>query len=624
MSHRDACPPSGKSDRALLGSYADPIEARFRRIEQNLPCVIYEYESDETGIGRFLYLTPQWLALTEVTVDLTIADVNVALGLIHPEDLGEFLQRQEQAARTLSVLRINMRILTPSGKIKWVSLSSSPKEKDTQGLILWNGVIVDVSDAKLAEEDLRSSRTRFERMAATVPSGLYEYVMFADGSSKYLYLSARAEEIYEVRPGELLQDINVLWDMVHPDDLVALRQADVGCNKKGELFVSEFRIIPRSGKTKWVRIASLPNPTPPGQPAVWSGYIIDITDQKLIEQKVKSSETRLRQTLDHSPIAIARASLGVNPKIRYLNQQFIHTFGYTLADIPTIEQWGQRAYPDPEYREQVFDEWNDAVERGQKGDGIVEPREFRVVCKGNVTRNVLIGATLLDDTMIVTLQDITDRKQAEAELARAKDELTRREIERSVLDERERLIEDMHDGFGSQLTSARLQMEEGQLHQDQLVQLLRECMADLHMVVDTLGNEDGLLKEAFHHFRQRSQIRLAEQPFSLEWTLQLDDLPRQPPRQILNILRIVQEALNNAIKHARANTIGVRAIHHGHHRLSIEVYDDGLGFPEGVVPGKGLHNLRTRAQSLGADLQFIDMDPGLKVALQFSLHPNAA
>ena len=155
MSHRDACPPSGKSDRALLGSYADPIEARFRRIEQNLPCVIYEYESDETGIGRFLYLTPQWLALTEVTVDLTIADVNVALGLIHPEDLGEFLQRQEQAARTLSVLRINMRILTPSGKIKWVSLSSSPKEKDTQGLILWNGVIVDVSDAKLAEEDLR-------------------------------------------------------------------------------------------------------------------------------------------------------------------------------------------------------------------------------------------------------------------------------------------------------------------------------------------------------------------------------------------------------------------------------------------------------------------------------------
>ena len=620
----DANPPLDSIDVATPRFDANLIEARFRRIEQNLPCVIYEYESDDTGLGRFVYFTPQWLDLTEVAADLAIAEVNVVLGLIHKEDLGEFLRRNEYAARTLSILRIEVRILTPSGKLKWVAVTSSPQAKNAQGIILWNGVMVDVSSEKAADEALRASKARFDQMAATLPSGLYEYVMYADGSSEYLYLSPRAEEIFEVRPGELQKNINLLWNMVHPDDLDALRKADVGCNQKNELFVSEFRIIPRSGKTKWVRLASLPNPAVSGQPRIWSGYIIDVTDQKLIEQKIKSSKAVLRRILDHSPVAIASTSLGTNPKIHYLNQQFIRTFGYNLADIPTMERWALRAFPDAEYRAQSSEWWNDAVERGHRGDGGVQPRECRVVCKNNVTRDVLIGATLLEDTMIVTLHDVTDRKQAEAALALARDELTRREIERSVLEERERLIEDMHDGFGSQLTSARLQVEEGGLHQSQLAELLRECMADLHMVVDTLGNDNGLLSEAFHLLRQRSQNRLAGQPFTLEWLIQLEGLPPLPPREILKILRIVQEALNNAVKHARANMICVKAIHHGHNLLSIEVHDDGVGFAQGIVYGKGLHNLHSRAQGLGADLKLIDMHPGLKVILQFKLDPRVA
>jgi PAS domain S-box-containing protein len=607
MSHHHAFPPSGTSDRAILDSDANSLEARFRRIEQNLPCVIYEYESDETGLGRFVYFTPQWQDLTELPVDLTIADVNLALGVIHPEDLGEFLRQNEYAARTLSVLDIEVRILTPSGKLKWVAIKSSPQAKNPQGLILWNGMMVDVTNEKVAQEALRASTARFDQMAATVPSGLYEYVMYADGSSEYLYLSPRAEEIYEVRPGELQKNINVLWNMVHPDDLDALRKADVGCNQRNELFVSEFRIIPRSGKTKWVRLASLPNPAVSGQPVVWSGYVIDITDQKLLEAR----SVALYQTIPDLVLVIDEDGRYIETNnSNYLELFFpkdINIVGLTFYDIFPVDvaQSFHGSVSDAlRSKESIFFEYPLTALDGQ-----IYFFESRSVA----LRETAKGKRLT----LWVIRDITDRKKAEQLILEQR-------ISESRLQERTLLIQDMHDGFGSQLTSARLQVEEGELHQSQLAELLRECMADLHMVVDTLGNDEGLLSEAFHHLRQRSQKRLAGQPFALEWSIQLEGLPPLPPREILNILRIVQEAINNAVKHARASTIGVKAIHHGHNLLSIEVHDDGVGFPQGSIYGKGLHNLHSRAQNLGADLKLIDMHPGLKVVLQFKLNPRVA
>jgi PAS domain S-box-containing protein len=484
--------------------------------------------------------------------------------------------------------------------------------------------MMDVSHEKAIEEALQASKDRFEQMAATVPSGLYEYVIHADGTSEYLYLSSRAEEIYEVNPGELQNDINLLWDMVHPDDIEFLRGTDIDCNRRGELFTCEFRILTRSGKLKWLKLASLPNPASPGQPAIWSGYVIDITDQKLIENKIKANEATLRQILDHSPVAIASASLDANPRITYLNQTFIGTFGYTLADIPTVERWGQLAYPDPEYRKRTFDWWNDAVERGRNNDGSVETGEFRVVRKDNAILDVLIGATLVADAMIVTLIDITERKKAESHLAIAREELTRQKIESSILQERQRLIEDLHDGFGSQLTSARLKVDEGLMDQADLSEILRECLSDLHLVVDTVNSPQITLNEAIRSLRERYQRRLSGRAPQLHWDLELEGILPLPHREALTLLRIIQEALNNALKHAQASKIRIEAIYEPGGELAISIQDDGIGLPAQLAYGKGLHNMRSRAESLGGALTIgNDRPTGTRVALRLTLKTDS-
>jgi signal transduction histidine kinase len=216
---------------------------------------------------------------------------------------------------------------------------------------------------------------------------------------------------------------------------------------------------------------------------------------------------------------------------------------------------------------------------------------------------------------ISQVQDITARKQAEAELREAQAEILRQAVERSQFEERERLLQDLHDGFGSQLTSARLRVEEGTLSQAELAELLRECMTDLHLVVDTMNSPGMMLAEALRHLRNRYRQRLAGRRPELSWDLALDGCPPLGDRERLTLLRIIQEGLNNALKHANAGHIRIRAHQSGTRPLELRIVDDGVGFPEHLRPGKGLHHLRSRVQSLGGTLKLTRPDGHAGAAL---------
>jgi signal transduction histidine kinase len=225
---------------------------------------------------------------------------------------------------------------------------------------------------------------------------------------------------------------------------------------------------------------------------------------------------------------------------------------------------------------------------------------------------------------ISQVQDITARKQAEAELRQAQAEILRQAVERSQFEERERLLQDLHDGFGSQLTSARLRVEEGTLSQAELAELLRECMTDLHLVVDTMNSPGMMLAEALRHLRNRYRQRLAGRRPELSWELALDGCPPLGDRERLTLLRIIQEGLNNALKHANAGHIRIRAHQSGTDPLELRIVDDGVGFPEHLRPGKGLHHLRSRVQSLGGSLSLTRPDGHAGAALIIDIPLPAA
>lgn len=252
------------------------------------------------------------------------------------------------------------------------------------------------------------------------------------------------------------------------------------------------------------------------------------------------------------------------------------------------------------------------------------------ILQGGAVRHVLLralrtrqpdGGAIWDGVCL----DVTAIHEADARMKAASAALFEATLERTRSDERDRLLQDMHDGFGSQLASARLAVERGGMTPAQIAALLEECAADLRIMVDTLGNDGGSLADALADFRYRTEARLHGSGIRTEWRLDLcrdsqgEATLRLSPRVVLQLLRLLQEAFTNALRHAGAGCIAVsvlESVRDGHPVLTAMVEDDGRGLQPDAVSGRGLTNMRRRCRELGASLDLVALDPGLRVVIR--------
>ncbi len=230
----------------------------------------------------------------------------------------------------------------------------------------------------------------------------------------------------------------------------------------------------------------------------------------------------------------------------------------------------------------------------------------------SVPRTLPDGATVWEGVLV----DISAQKATEAALHTAHQELLATERERARLAERRRLLQDMHDGFGTQLASARLRLSYETLPQHEIAELLNECLDDLYLIADAFNSTDRSLDDALADFAFRLHGRLAGGPVELAWTPADDPWPVLPERTLLHVLRIVQEAVNNALKHARASKIQISSGYCAGGPAWLRVCDDGDGMPATPRRGRGLANMRSRARELGAELAWVALAPGTRVELR--------
>ena len=129
------------------------------------------------------------------------------------------------------------------------------------------------------------------------------------------------------------------------------------------------------------------------------------------EATLRDSEQRFRRLFQQAPLPLAL--LGNRDALVDINARFVQVFGYTLADLRTMDDWWRLAYPDPAYRSWVRETREKAVSRAFATGGDVEPIEYRVTCKNGTVRSMLISGIPIGDELLSTFFDITERKQAE-------------------------------------------------------------------------------------------------------------------------------------------------------------------------------------------------------------------
>lgn len=182
-----------------------------------------------------------------------------------------------------------------------------------------------------------------------------------------------------------------------------------------------------------------------------------------------------------------------------------------------------------------------------------------------------------------------------------------RERDHALLAERGRIMRDVHDGIGSQLLGLLIQARGGHAAGESLIAGIQSALDDLYLVVDSLDQVDGPLETALGTFRARIEPKCAAAGIAIDWRVEsIGDTNTVGPTSVLQIYRILQEALSNAIRHGKPNrlTFGLRRHPRDQCQVEISLQDDGSGFDpkKNATIGRGLANMRKRAASIGGML----------------------
>jgi len=219
----------------------------------------------------------------------------------------------------------------------------------------------------------------------------------------------------------------------------------------------------------------------------------------------------------------------------------------------------------------------------------------------------------------ITVHELREKNK---QLLNAKAKAVKHERERVIVEERERIMQDMHDGIGGQLVASLAIVEnyensgvDVERAYEQIRGLLRDCLDDLRMVIDSLDNSTDKLAVMLGMFRHRMQKRIEAAGIKLKWDIaSLPDYLAFSPHENLHILRIIQEAITNVIKHANATSLMFSAVLIKN-EVRISICDNGTSGKPGNNKGRGVANMKRRATELSGHLTISQLESGRQIEL---------
>lgn len=410
-------------------------------------------------------------------------------------------------------------------------------------------------------------------------------------------------------------------EFVHPDDRHATyREAALLVQGNHDTIHFENRYLCRDGTYRWLAWVSTQ--------VHRTGQILacarDVTIERQQAEALRSSEERLRLVLEVTDSAIW--DLDLSAHALWWNEAYDRLYGPRPLDQRELQRWWAE-HIHPADAERVRASFQAAI-RSQAETWTAEYRFGRrsggyavVLDRALLARNAAGQLT----RVIGSMQDITSSKESEFRL-RERELTIRRMFE---LQERERRLtsHDIHDGLAQTLFGALMNIEATRAHLeddegsglDLALELTRKAVRECRRLINDLRPmviEEAGIEEAIRHLIADT-LRVTVCGFEFQCQLETD---RFDPLFEGVVFRIIQEGLNNAIRHGAANRIVIRLEQQGR-SLEIQVDDDGCGFDlEQVSPDRfGVRGIQERARLYHGSAEFLRRDGGgtsVRVRLQ--------
>ena len=192
-------------------------------------------------------------------------------------------------------------MIASDGRIVWFRDESVLIRDERGEPQMWQGVMVDITEAKEAEERLRDAEERFRALVEHFPAVTYREALVA--TAEEFYISPRVTEVFGYTPEEWTWTPRFWSDRLHPDDREQVLAIDAESNRTQSPYVSEYRFLKADGTYVWIHDeATLV--LRPDDSGFWQGFLLDITERKEAENRLAETEERYRLLVERSPLLI--------------------------------------------------------------------------------------------------------------------------------------------------------------------------------------------------------------------------------------------------------------------------------------------------------------------------------
>ncbi|WP_414542779.1 PAS domain S-box protein [Nostoc sp. CCY0012] len=325
------------SERKQIEKSLRQSEARFQHLAANLPGNIYTLVQSPDGCVHFEYINSAVEKIYEVTAEQVLENAMLCLGQMHPDDVQGYNDAVNQSYQNLEPFTHEWRIITPSGKLKWLQGNSMP-ERRSNGDVAWHGVVQDVSDRKQNEARLEESQ-----QVARLGNWDYDLATGKISWSKGLF------DLFHRDLGQLEPTYAENLQLYHPEDAAKLHQAVEKAIATGESYKLILRVVQPDTSYRYFEGIGHAGFNREGLVVRLYGTAQDVTEQYIA--------LRDRQR--------AEAALAKSEEQLRLTLEFTH-IGNWDWNIPTGEvMWNNNHYRllglDPQTTAAKYQLWNDAI-----------------------------------------------------------------------------------------------------------------------------------------------------------------------------------------------------------------------------------------------------------------------
>jgi PAS domain S-box-containing protein len=334
---------------------------RYRHLVEDLPAVVFLWQVRPHDVA-LAYTSPQIERLLGFSPEEWNHPTFWATRL-HPHDRDRVIAATERSSTTGEPFELEFRYFARDGRVVWVLSHASLLRRDDRGRpLLFQGVLLDITDQKEAEREARTVEARFEAVTTLAPVAFYDFDVERTEPERITFrsVSPMIARMVGLEPEEFVHDPRAWLRSVHPDDRDAITADSLQQLRTGGTATRSYRVIGPGGEISWVRSESRTvERDERGLPTRIQGAIVDISREMEEIERLRRAEHTLRSFVDEIPgmpwVEVVDGEPG-SARLVFIGPQVVWMLGYSPDELIGVGDHASRIVH-PEDRARIAALW---------------------------------------------------------------------------------------------------------------------------------------------------------------------------------------------------------------------------------------------------------------------------